>query len=130
MWDVGIDILEVLCAMKIPQEFTAETMAQTEAIPEELTEEDFAGRDDYRSEITYTIDGEDSKDLDDAIHVKKLENGNYELGVHIADVSHYVWVFISLTFLTMSLTGHLWMKRLLHVLHLSTLQTVSSQCYL
>ena len=76
--------------MKIPQEFTAETMAQTEAIPEELTEEDFAGRDDYRSEITYTIDGEDSKDLDDAIHVKKLENGNYELGVHIADVSHYV----------------------------------------
>ncbi|WP_255303334.1 ribonuclease R [Lactococcus garvieae] len=88
--DVGIDILEVLCAMKIPQEFTAETMAQTEAIPEELTEEDFAGRDDYRSEITYTIDGEDSKDLDDAIHVKKLENGNYELGVHIADVSHYV----------------------------------------
>lgn len=88
--DVGIDILEVLCAMKIPQEFTAETMAQTEAIPEELTEEDFVGRDDYRSEITYTIDGEDSKDLDDAIHVKKLDNGNYELGVHIADVSHYV----------------------------------------
>lgn len=88
--DVGIDILEVLCAMKIPQEFRPETMAQTEAIPEELTEEDFAGREDYRSEITYTIDGEDSKDLDDAIHVKKLENGNFELGVHIADVSHYV----------------------------------------
>ncbi|EKF51269.1 3'-to-5' exoribonuclease RNase R [Lactococcus garvieae DCC43] len=88
--DIGIDILEVLCAMKIPQEFTPETIAQTEAIPEELTEEDFAGREDYRSEITYTIDGEDSKDLDDAIHVKKLDNGHFELGVHIADVSHYV----------------------------------------
>jgi len=88
--DIGIDILEVLAAQKIPMEFTPKTMAQTDAISSELTEEDFKDRVDYRSEITYTIDGEDSKDLDDAIHVKKLDNGNFELGVHIADVSHYV----------------------------------------
>lgn len=76
--------------MKIPQEFSAETLAEAESFSEELTQEDLQGRDDYRNEITYTIDGEDSKDLDDAIHVKKLSNGHFELGVHIADVSHYV----------------------------------------
>ena len=88
--EVGLDILEVLYAMKIPQEFSAETLAEAESFSEELTQEDLKGREDYRNEITYTIDGEDSKDLDDAIHVKKLSNGHFELGVHIADVSHYV----------------------------------------
>ncbi|WP_282667376.1 ribonuclease R [Lactococcus cremoris] len=88
--EVGLDILEVLYAMKIPQEFSAETLAEAESFSEELTQEDLQGREDYRNEITYTIDGEDSKDLDDAIHVKKLSNGHFELGVHIADVSHYV----------------------------------------
>ncbi|TKV35111.1 RNB domain-containing ribonuclease, partial [Citrobacter sp. TBCS-11] len=77
----GLDILEVLYAMKIPQEFSAETLAEAEAFSEELTQEDLQGREDYRNEITYTIDGEDSKDLDDAIHVKKLSNGHFELGV-------------------------------------------------
>lgn len=88
--EVGLDILEVLCAMKIPQEFSEEALAEAEAFSEQLTADDLVGREDYRAEITYTIDGEDSKDLDDAIHVKKLTNGHFELGVHIADVSHYV----------------------------------------
>lgn len=88
--EVGLDILEVLCAMKIPQDFLPETLAEAEAFSEELTDSDLQGREDYRDELTYTIDGEDSKDLDDAIHVKKLSNGHFELGVHIADVSHYV----------------------------------------
>ena len=49
-----------------------------------------AGRLDLREEITFTIDGADAKDLDDAVHIKRLKNGNFELGVHIADVSYYV----------------------------------------
>ena len=59
-------------------------------VPEEVPENEIVGRVDYRNEITFTIDGADAKDLDDAVHAKRLENGNYELGVHIADVSHYV----------------------------------------
>ena len=88
--DVGLDILEVLCAMGIPEHFPDEVLEQANSIPDEISDSDRAGRTDYRGEITYTIDGADSKDLDDAIHVKKLSNGNFELGVHIADVAHYV----------------------------------------
>nr|WP_252899344.1 VacB/RNase II family 3'-5' exoribonuclease [Lactococcus fujiensis] len=88
--DVGLDILEVLCAMGIPESFPDEVMEQANAISEAISDEERIGRVDYRDEITYTIDGADSKDLDDAIHIKKLGNGNYELGVHIADVAHYV----------------------------------------
>ncbi|WP_374286999.1 ribonuclease R [Lactococcus sp.] len=88
--DVGLDILEVLCAMGIPEQFPDEVMEQANAIADEISADERQGRVDYRDEITYTIDGADSKDLDDAIHVKKLANGNFELGVHIADVSHYV----------------------------------------
>ena len=65
-------------------------IAQANAVPDEADEKDFIGRVDLRDETIFTIDGEDAKDLDDAVHVKKLDNGNYELGVHIADVSHYV----------------------------------------
>ncbi|MCZ4348201.1 ribonuclease R, partial [Devosia neptuniae] len=64
--EVGLDILEVLCAMKIPQEFSSETLAEAEAFSEKLTDSDLQDREDYRNEITYTIDGDDSKDLDDA----------------------------------------------------------------
>ncbi|MGM9885897.1 MAG: ribonuclease R, partial [Lactococcus sp.] len=88
--DVGLDILEVLCAMGIPEQFPDEVMEQANAIADEISADERQGRVDYRDEITYTIDGADSKDLDDAIHVKKLANGNFELGVHIADVAHYV----------------------------------------
>ncbi len=60
-------------------------------------ESDLAGRLDLRDEITFTIDGADAKDLDDAVHIKRLKNGNFELGVHIADVSYYVKEALSLT---------------------------------
>lgn len=88
--DQGIDVLEVLASMDIVSEFPKEVLDQAEAVPEEVPENEIVGRVDYRNEITFTIDGADAKDLDDAVHAKRLENGNYELGVHIADVSHYV----------------------------------------
>ncbi|MFC4652388.1 ribonuclease R [Lactococcus nasutitermitis] len=88
--DTGIDVLEVLASMDIRSEFPAEVLAEADSVPEEVSEKDIMGRVDYRSEITFTIDGADAKDLDDAVHAKRLANGNFELGVHIADVSHYV----------------------------------------
>lgn len=60
-------------------------MAEANAVPDEIDEKDIVGRVDYRNEITFTIDGADAKDLDDAVHIKALDNGNIELGVHIAD---------------------------------------------
>lgn len=88
--DKGIDVLEVLASLGIRSEFPEDVLAQANAIPEEVDEKDIIGRVDYRKEITFTIDGADAKDLDDAVHIKRLDNGNYELGVHIADVSHYI----------------------------------------
>lgn len=88
--DVGIDVLEVLESMDIVSEFPAEVLAEANAISEASTAKDLIGRVDLRQETTITIDGADAKDLDDAIHIKLLDNGNYELGVHIADVSYYV----------------------------------------
>ncbi|QPS71550.1 ribonuclease R [Lactococcus garvieae] len=88
--DKGIDVLEVLASLGIRSEFPADVLAQADAVPEEVNDKDIMGRVDYRNEITFTIDGADAKDLDDAVHIKRLGNGNFELGVHIADVSHYV----------------------------------------
>ncbi|MCW1055787.1 ribonuclease R [Streptococcus anginosus] len=88
--DPGIDVLEVLESMDIVSEFPERVLKEASAIPEALSEKDFEGRLDLRNEITFTIDGADAKDLDDAVHIKKLENGHFELGVHIADVSYYV----------------------------------------
>ncbi|HFD7672507.1 TPA: ribonuclease R, partial [Streptococcus pyogenes] len=88
--DVGIDVLEILESMDIVSEFPAEVLAEANAISEAPTAKDLIGRVDLRQETTITIDGADAKDLDDAIHIKLLDNGNYELGVHIADVSYYV----------------------------------------
>ena len=88
--DTGIDVLEVLESMGIPSEFPEDVIAEANAVPEEILESDIVDRVDYRDEITFTIDGADAKDLDDAVHVKALANGNIELGVHIADVSYYV----------------------------------------
>ncbi|MGT2934432.1 ribonuclease R [Streptococcus castoreus] len=88
--DVGIDVLEILESMDIVSEFPEEVLAEANGIPEVPSDKDLMGRVDLRKETTFTIDGADAKDLDDAIHIKPLANGNYELGVHIADVSYYV----------------------------------------
>ena len=88
--DTGIDVLEVLESMGIPSPFPEDVLAEANAVPDEIDEKDIVGRVDYRNEITFTIDGADAKDLDDAVHIKALDNGNIELGVHIADVSYYV----------------------------------------
>ena len=88
--DPGIDVLEVLESMDIVSEFPEKVIAEAESISETLRAEDYEGRLDLREEITFTIDGADAKDLDDAVHIKRLKNGNFELGVHIADVSYYV----------------------------------------
>ncbi len=86
----GIDILAVVRKYGLPEAFPEQVFAEAEAISAELTSEDLRGRRDLRAEVIVTIDGEDAKDLDDAVHVKRLDNGNYLLGVHIADVGYYV----------------------------------------
>ncbi|WP_245631673.1 ribonuclease R [Alicyclobacillus ferrooxydans] len=86
----GIDILAVVRKYQLPEEFPDDVLQAAEAIPLDLSPEDLKGRRDLRHETIVTIDGEDAKDLDDAVHVKLLANGNYELGVHIADVGYYV----------------------------------------
>ncbi|MXI72427.1 RNB domain-containing ribonuclease, partial [Mycobacterium tuberculosis] len=63
---------------------------EAESVPDAPSQKDMEGRLDLRDEITFTIDGANAKDLDDAVHIKPLKNGNIELGVHIADVSYYV----------------------------------------
>lgn len=86
----GVDILSVLESQNIRYEFSDEIKDIAKTVPKEVDDWSKAGRLDLRHEQIITIDGDDAKDLDDAICVKKLPNGNYELGVHIADVSHYV----------------------------------------
>lgn len=88
--DKGIDVLEVLESMDIVSEFPEAVLAEANRIGETLSLADVAGRLDLRDEIVFTIDGADAKDLDDAVHVKYLNDGLVELGVHIADVSYYV----------------------------------------
>ncbi|PRY82632.1 ribonuclease R [Alkalibacterium olivapovliticus] len=86
----GIEILTIVHKYDIPTEFSEDVLKEAEAVPDKISEEDTKGRKDLRNEPIITIDGADAKDLDDAIQVKKLDNGHYYLGVHIADVSHYV----------------------------------------
>lgn len=88
-YDPGIDILSILLEHDIDPKFSKGVMHEVNAIPESVSEEEKKGRVDFCKEMIITIDGDDSRDLDDAIHVKKI-NGGYQLGVHIADVSHYV----------------------------------------
>ena len=87
--DPGVDILSIVKAYDIPTEFPEDVMEQIENIPDYVREEEKNGRKDIRNWQTVTIDGEDDKDLDDAITISK-KNGVYTLGVHIADVSNYV----------------------------------------
>lgn len=86
----GIDILSVLESQNVRYEFGEEVKELAKKVPKHIDDWSIAGRLDLRHEQIITIDGDDAKDLDDAVCVKKLPNGNYELGVHIADVSHYV----------------------------------------
>lgn len=88
--DPGVDILSIVRAYHLPEQFPEDVMQQVAEIPEEVLPEEYAGRKDIRSWQTVTIDGEEAKDLDDAITIKKTAEGHYILGVHIADVSHYV----------------------------------------
>ncbi len=82
--------LSVMRSFGLEEEFSDKVMEEVKAVPKTVTAEAAAERRDLRSELIITIDGEDAKDLDDAVSVKMLENGNYLLGVHIADVTHYV----------------------------------------
>jgi len=86
----GVDILSVIESRSIPYEFAEEVLYAAKESAEENIEKYFEGRLDLRNETIITIDGDDAKDLDDAVHVKKLSDGCFELGVHIADVGHYV----------------------------------------
>ena len=87
--DPGTDVLSIIRAYNLPEEFPKEVMEQVAHIPSEVLEREKAGRRDLRNLQTVTIDGEDAKDLDDAVTIEKRD-GKYYLGVHIADVSHYV----------------------------------------
>ncbi|MDL0435108.1 ribonuclease R [Niallia sp. SS-2023] len=88
--DPGVDILSVIHKHGLPLAFPDEVMAQADSVPDEIDESEIKNRRDLRDQQIVTIDGADAKDLDDAVTVTRLENGNYKLGVHIADVSYYV----------------------------------------
>ncbi len=88
--DQGIDILTIIKKHKLPEEFPLKVEAFADNIVEKIPEGEYTRRTDLRDLQMVTIDGEDAKDLDDAVSIEILENGNYRLGVHIADVSHYV----------------------------------------
>lgn len=84
------ELLSIAYSRDFEFEFSPKALEEIENIPDTVLESELEGRLDLRDEITFTIDGIHTKDMDDAISLKLLENGNYELGVHIADVSHYV----------------------------------------
>ena len=88
--DPGVDILSIACNHGIHDTFSESVMNEVEKLPNEVSEEEKVGRTDLRDKMIFTIDGADTKDIDDAISLDILENGNYSLGVHIADVSYYV----------------------------------------
>lgn len=88
--DVGVDIEALIYKNNFSPSFSEEVLEEVKSIPNEVSEEEKANRRDLRDVTIFTIDGDDTKDIDDAISIKKLANGNYELGVHIADVSYYV----------------------------------------
>lgn len=86
----GVDMLSLIKEYNLPYEFPDDVILEAKKVENKITKKDLQNRLDLRSKNIFTIDGEDAKDLDDAIYVTKLENENYELGVSIADVSHYV----------------------------------------
>jgi len=88
--DPGVDILSIVYNYDIKDTFDPETIAELDDILDYVKEEEKVGRRDLTKEMIFTIDGDDTKDIDDAISVEKMDNGHYKLGVHIADVSYYV----------------------------------------
>ena len=88
--EAGVDMLALIKEYKLPNEFPEPVINEALEIPQTINEKDIQRRVDLREEEIFTIDGEDAKDLDDAVNVKKNEDGTYTLGVHIADVSYYV----------------------------------------
>ena len=88
--EAGVDMLSLIKQYELPYKFPEEVVAESKSFGNEIDKKDIQNRKDLRKDIIFTIDGEDAKDLDDAIHVEKLSNGNYKLDVHIADVSYYV----------------------------------------
>ena len=88
--DVGIDILSYVYANGFKPQFPEEVMESIKDLPDEVLDKETLDRLDLRDEVIFTIDGDDTRDIDDAISIKKFDDNTYELGVHIADVSHYV----------------------------------------
>ena len=86
----GVDMMSLIKEYDLPYEFPEPVLKEAKKINQEVDVKNIKNRRDLRDQEIFTIDGEDAKDLDDAVNVEKLENGNYQLGVHIADVSHYV----------------------------------------
>jgi ribonuclease R len=90
IWEPGVDIEVVIRKYRLPHEFPSEVLEEAEAVPHEVGSDEIGRRVDLRDREIVTIDGEQAKDFDDAVEVRRLPNGNWELGVHIADVTHYV----------------------------------------
>lgn len=88
--EAGVDMLSLIKEYNLPYRFPDPVVEEAKKIKPQISKKDIPNRLDLRDEEIFTIDGEDAKDLDDAIYVKKLSGGTYELGVHIADVSYYV----------------------------------------
>ena len=88
--DHDTEIHSILLEYGLPYKFPENVEAEASKIPLEITSNEIAKRRDMRKDLTFTIDPKDAKDFDDALSFKVLENGNYEIGIHIADVSHYV----------------------------------------
>lgn len=88
--DPGIDLTQIALSKCFSLDFSEEYLKELEKFPNHVKEDEIKGRLDLRDKLIYTIDCDNTKDMDDAISVEKKENGNYVLGVHIADVSHYV----------------------------------------
>lgn len=86
----GLDVLSIAYSHGIRMEFSKKVLKDAKYLEDEVSEDELEGRLDLRDKYIFTIDGADAKDLDDAISIEKLDNGNYYLGVHIADVTHYV----------------------------------------
>lgn len=88
--EAGVDVLSIIRTYNLPLEFPEEVIKEAKAVPQQISEAELQGRRDLRSLTMVTIDGEDARDLDDAVSLEMREDGLYRLGVHIADVSHYV----------------------------------------